>query len=72
MWKRNIWKEILICDQAGFPTKATATESIKTVAHVDKVHSTLEKNGPSLPDFCHPNVLATRQQSAPKSEKLRQ
>ena len=30
------------------------------------------KNGPSLPDFCCPNVLVTWKRSATESEKLRQ
>lgn len=30
-----------------------------------------QKNGPSLPKFCHPDVHRTRQQSAPESEELR-
>ena len=51
--------------------KATAMESIKIVTHVDAIRSASAKNHPSLPDFCHPDVLVTWQQSAPESEKLR-
>lgn len=36
-----------------------AIESVKVVAHVDKVLSASTKNDPLLPDFCHPDVLAT-------------
>lgn len=49
--ERNIWKEILICAQAGFHTKAIATESVKIVAHIDGVHFASEKNVSSLSDF---------------------
>lgn len=36
-----------------------AIESVKVVAHVDKVHSASAKNDPLLPDVCHADVLAT-------------
>ena len=39
---------------------AAATESTQVAAaHVDEVHSASTKTGPSLPDFCHPDVLVT-------------
>ena len=41
------------------------------MARVDKVHSVFAKIYPSLSDFCHPDVLVTWQESAPRSEKLR-
>lgn len=41
------------------------------MAHVHEVHSVFCKNDTSLPDFCHPDVLATWQQSVPESENLR-
>ena len=56
---------------ADFHVKAATTESIKIVAHVDEVPSASAKNSLSLPDFCHPDVLVTWQQSAPESEKLK-
>ena len=51
--------------------KAEATEFIKTVTHVNKIHSASAKNDLSLPNFCHPDVLVTWQPSALESEKLR-
>lgn len=42
----------------------------QSVAHVDEVHCFF-KNGPSLPDFCHPDVLKKWQQSVSESETLR-
>lgn len=39
------------------------------VAHVGKVHSVSAKLTPSLPGFCHPDVLTTWQQSVPESER---
>ena len=44
---------------------------MKIMAHVDKVHSASTKINPSLPDFCHPDVLKTWQQSTPKSGNLK-
>lgn len=38
---------------------------------MDKVYSASIKSGPSLPYFCHPDVIITWQQSAPESEKLK-
>ena len=56
-----------------FHAKIAATESTKIAACVDEVHSASakKKNGPSLPDFCCPDVLVTWKQSATESEKLR-
>lgn len=51
--------------------KGPPKESAKIVAHVYEVPSASAKYDPSLPDFCHPDVLVTWQQSAPDSEKLR-
>lgn len=54
---------------ADFHAEAAARESVKVVAHVDKVHSASKKIT-SYCQTCHPNVLVTWQQSAPESEKL--
>ena len=56
---------------AYYHTKTEATESIKIVIHVDEVHSASAKKDPSMPNFCHTDVLVTWQQSAPVSDKLR-
>ena len=55
---------------ADFHVRAVATKSIKIMALVNEVHSA-SQNDRLLPDFCHPDVLVTWQQSAPESEKLR-
>lgn len=39
------------------------------MAHVNEVYSASAKNGPSMPDFCHPDVPVAWQQSAPEPEK---
>ena len=46
-------------------------QNLSRLWHVNEVHFASTKNGPLLPDFCHPDVLATWQQSSPESEKLR-
>lgn len=51
--------------------KGPPKESAKIVAHVYEVPPASAKYDPSLPDFCHPDVLITWQQSALDSEKLR-
>ena len=54
---------------AAFHAKAAATESVKIVEHMDEIYSTSAANDPLVPDFCHPDVLVTWQQSASKSKK---
>lgn len=56
---------------ADFHTKAAAAEPIDYGPH-GEVYSASGKTDPLEPDFCHiNNVLATWQQSAPESEKVR-
>ena len=43
----------------------SSSRSFKAVAHVNEIHYLLAKNDPWFPDFCHPDVLATWQPSAP-------
>ena len=47
---------------ADFQATAAATESVKIEAHVDDIHSASANNGPSMPDFCHPDVFVMWQQ----------
>lgn len=50
------YQSIAITD---FHAKVAATESKKILAHVDAVQSPSAKNDPSLPYFCHSDVLVT-------------
>lgn len=65
--KTEYWENAI----ADFHAKAEATESTKNLAHADEVYSASAKNDPLLPGFCHPDILATWQQSIPESENLR-
>ena len=39
-----------------------------SVVCVDEVHSAFVESDPSMPDFCHPDILVTWQQPAPESD----